>query len=490
MINLKKNVSTRAFLAIIVFVQIVLHAPFMDYPPVGQHTWRQVMGLAPARNYFEEKNAFLYPTQDVRVGQADQGVTYFEFPMLYWLIGQSYHATGFSHVNGRAWMLAFGILLILGAYKFIRELGFDEIKARWYVFFLTCAPYFFYYSISVSPNLPALAWFTCGLGFLLSALKKKHWAVDHFVATACLTLGVISKSTYLFFGLPIAFIFIHYWLKRRSFQILLFGGVLGAIILTAFSYLYFHMQGLAETTPFERLIHLVREPMPFPTDPKLIAKVIRFSFNEWFLQMFVNSAAMFFFFTGLYQALKQKKWKTMRGGFWIVWGVSFFIFYFLFFRQFRQHAYYQTPLLLFAPAASAYGIQFFFKSRKLKMIALFLVVVVPMVMVGRVYKRWTIRHQVPVELVQNKDQFHAIIPKDDHVIVLGDRSPMIYLYYLHRKGIVGGPGFDATQLKKYQDLGFKWVVHQKGMGIDITPILNRLTPSAVKGDFTIYKILD
>ena len=39
----------------------------MNLPPMGQHTWRQVMGLSTTNNYYTEKNSFLYPAQDVRV---------------------------------------------------------------------------------------------------------------------------------------------------------------------------------------------------------------------------------------------------------------------------------------------------------------------------------------------------------------------------------------------------------------------------------------
>ena len=63
-----KNVQTRYFLLSVIAVQFVLHLPVFNMPPMGQHVWRQVMGLSMARNYYEEDRSFLDSAQDIRVG--------------------------------------------------------------------------------------------------------------------------------------------------------------------------------------------------------------------------------------------------------------------------------------------------------------------------------------------------------------------------------------------------------------------------------------
>ena len=48
------NLKIKYFLLIIVLVQFILHIPIFNLPPMGQHVWRQVMGLSMANNYYQE----------------------------------------------------------------------------------------------------------------------------------------------------------------------------------------------------------------------------------------------------------------------------------------------------------------------------------------------------------------------------------------------------------------------------------------------------
>jgi len=96
----------------------------MPLAPMGQHTWRQIMGMAPARNYFEENSPFLKPAQDIRLSYQDDGAIYYEFPALYWVIGQTYKVTGYLNANSRIIILLIGLFLLVGSYRLIRLLGF------------------------------------------------------------------------------------------------------------------------------------------------------------------------------------------------------------------------------------------------------------------------------------------------------------------------------------------------------------------------------
>ena len=107
------NLKIKYFLFIVVLVQFVLHIPIFNLPPMGQHVWRQVMGLSMANNYYQEDLNFLESAQDIRIGEDDRGLVYTEFPLIYWLIGKSYHAFGFSHINGRLTAFFFPSYLFL-----------------------------------------------------------------------------------------------------------------------------------------------------------------------------------------------------------------------------------------------------------------------------------------------------------------------------------------------------------------------------------------
>ena len=166
------NLKIRYFLLIIVLIQFILHIPIFNMPPMGQHVWRQVMGLSMAYNYYQEDLNFLESAQDIRIGEDDRGLVYTEFPLIYWLIGKSYHATGFSHINGRLTAFLFSILLIFSSYNLVKLFKYDEVICRWFVFFLSFTPFFFYYSISLLPNLPSLSLFITGIVLIYPKIKE------------------------------------------------------------------------------------------------------------------------------------------------------------------------------------------------------------------------------------------------------------------------------------------------------------------------------
>jgi 4-amino-4-deoxy-L-arabinose transferase-like glycosyltransferase len=479
--------STRRFLLTVIILQIVLHLPVAPLPPLGQHTWRQVMGLATARNYFEEGHSFLYPAQDVRIGAEDRGVTYFEFPLLYWLIGQSYHLTGFSHLNGRLVMLATAILLILGVYRLSRGLGADEHRARWIVFFLSSAPYFFYYAITVSPNLPALTWFVWGLALILSRLHQERWDWVFWLGAICLAIGTLSKATYLFFGLPVAVLFFDQYRRQRHLAVLLVAVLTALIVLVPNGWIYLHSKALFEASPVERQYYAVLKPEFFPRSWEDFAATLRPAVMEWFLQMFVNTAAIPFFVVGCYQAIRQRKWATPTGRFWIAWILGFLVFSVFFFTQFRQHAYYLTPLLVLAAFTSGYGADWIRRKRTWRLLLVILVVLTPLVMVGRVGHRWTSARQIPSELLYEAHRFQAVIPPDEPVLVVGDDSPVVFLYYLHRKGVVIPADITDANLNRYRAAGFRWVVSH--VPLSDLPAIYRQSPETVTeiGTFVVLR---
>ena len=77
------NLKIKYFLLIIVLIQFILHIPIFNLPPMGQHVWRQVMGLSMANNYYQEDLNFLESAQDIRIGEDDRGLVYTEFPLIY-----------------------------------------------------------------------------------------------------------------------------------------------------------------------------------------------------------------------------------------------------------------------------------------------------------------------------------------------------------------------------------------------------------------------
>ena len=121
------NLKIKYFLLIIVLVQFILHIPIFNLPPMGQHVWRQVMGLSMAKNYYQEDLNFMESSLDIRIDIDDKGLSSTEFPLIYWMVGKSYHVTGFSHINGRLTAFLFSLLLIFSSYNLVKLFKYDDL---------------------------------------------------------------------------------------------------------------------------------------------------------------------------------------------------------------------------------------------------------------------------------------------------------------------------------------------------------------------------
>lgn len=450
--------STWKFLFIVITIQVLLHLPLFNLPPMGQHTWRQVAGLSQALNFYEEDNSFFYPRMDIRIGKEDQGIIYKELPLIYWLIGQTYYLTGFHHVNGRAVQLIISIVLILGAFNFARSLKFNRTQAKWYVFFLTCSPYFFYYAVTVIPDFAALTWFLWGMALIIPKIEQEKWDWQFWLGILFITVTALSKASWLFFGLPIAYLFLSRFWQNRRYTTLIVGVMAGALVLIISGIQYAHQMELARLAPFERASESTFSYKSFPTDIRIILKVLNAFFTNWLLQFYINYGAIPMFIAGIWYALSQKKYRTAIGGFWIAWLVSFFIYFFAFFISFDDDGeYYLTPILPLVAFISTSGLQKLLQFRYWRPVTLVLVCLIPFFMIGRVSHRWITNKQVPDALLYNAHEAQKIIPEDKQVVVIGDASPIVFLYFLHRKGVTESADISEDRLKTLMKKGFQWV---------------------------------
>jgi 4-amino-4-deoxy-L-arabinose transferase-like glycosyltransferase len=391
-------------------------------------------------------------------------------------------------MNTRMVMLLSGILLIIGSYKLMRSLHANEDRARWFTFFVSFSPYFFYYSITVSPNLPALTWFVWGLALIIPRIEASKWDWRFWAGIIIITIGTLSKATYLFFGIPIAYLFLNRLREEPRVKSFIITGLSFFVVIIPNLVSYLHSKRLFENAPYERQRYAELWPDFFPESWLDVTSTIRPAVIEWFLQLYVNTIAIPFFLVGLFAAITYKKWKTKSGKFWMAWLISFLIFGILFFTQFRQHAYYMTPLLMIAAMGSSYGIEILWRFKKMRFALCLILFLIPVVMVGRVGHRWLWAKQVPDELVYKADQLQDSIPKNELVMVFGDSSPVIYLYYLHRKGVSLSPAISGETIKKYINQGFRFIVSD--MDIHKIPALTeyKLKKINTVGSFSVYTI--
>jgi hypothetical protein len=454
--------SSWKFLFIVMAIQVLLHLPLLHLPPMGQHTWRQVAGLSQSRNFYEEDNSFFYPRIDTRIEKEDQGIIYKELPLIYWLIGQTYFLTGFHHANGRVVQLIISIALILGAFNFARSLKLNKTQAKWYVVFLTSSPYFFYYAVTVMPDFAALSWFLWGMALIIPKIEQEKWDWQFWLGILFITIAALSKSSWLFFGLPLAYLFLSRFWQDRRYSTLIVGIMAGALVLIISGIQYIHQMELAHLAPFERASESTFSYKSFPTDTRIILKVLNALFTNWLPQFYINYGAIPMFIAGIWYALLHKNHQTTIGGFWGAWLVSFFIYFLLFFISFDDDGeYYLTPILPLVAFISMSGAQKLLQFRYWRQVVFLLVCLIPFFMIGRVSHRWITHRQVPDSLLYRAQEVQKIIPEDKQVIVIGDASPIVFLYFIHRKGVAESADISEDRLRSLMKNGFQWVFSVK-----------------------------
>ena len=81
------------------------------------------------------------------------------------------------------------------------------------------------------------------------------------------------------------------------------------------------------------------------------------------------------------------------------------------------------------------------------------------VMIGRVSHRWIDNKQVPDQLLYSSHNIQIHIPSQDKIIVHGDSTPLVYLYFLNRKGLsLDMNNISENQLINYKKKGIKWIL--------------------------------
>lgn len=531
--------------ALLAAVQAVLLAPVFPLPPLGQHTWRQAVGHAMARNYVEENDGFWLPKNDIRVRPGDTGVIYHEFPIQYWAAAQMAKLTGAS-TDLAVRLTQFLVVVWIGIVGvfFARGLGYSPTRSTFFGFFMTANPVSFYYMATVVPNFVGLTLFLAGAAGILHACRLFTRADPHALAAdrpiikpglmvaglAGVLLGTLIKPVYLFFGLPIATLAVmglfcsrthlrearperRPSLNRSLLSWFVWFGGGGALIASVNALVLRHARALYAAAPPEQQVHTPMGPPPDAIEG--IAHVwhnLSVAAGSWFMEMYVGLAALPFFLTGLWvwwsplsrhrpaapapsegpvasTPLASASQQKRRSIFWAAWLGSFVIYASVFITRFADHDYYICSLLPVAALISSKGAEHLWNAlnrwhRRGRWIVMLICAVAVALMFIRVQKRWTQRKQVPVELLERAGELIQAIPKEERILVFGDNTPIVFLYYLHRKGVQMVQGAPLATVESLLENGFRYAVVY---GDSAPSYLNELFPIEAKrvGSFRV-----
>ncbi|HET9241542.1 MAG TPA: glycosyltransferase family 39 protein [Oligoflexus sp.] len=495
MFNKLNRTHVILLLAAFPLVQLLFLWNVLPLPPVGQHVWRQVTGLAFARNYAFEHAPFFLPRQDIRVGLADNGIVYHEFPLIYWIVGKLYQIFGFHFEIGRALAFCVNIIGVPGSYVLARQLDYSKRRSLAFALFYCFSPLFFYYTTTLLPDLTALNFFICGVALVLYANRESMKTLAYFAGVLLIALAVLTKPSWALYGLPLLAVFFRkFWTAKRlpSFKELIHPALAGVIILGLFLWQYLYSRDLLAASPLERAIHAQLKVAERPQGWNDLWRNLSAGIGNWFMEINVGWGAILLFLTGAWTALRTGMNGTFSRLFWSLYLLSFCIYGYFFVMRFGDHDYYLTASLPLAAALSSRGFEVWFTRNRLwKTLALILALLYPLASYMRIEGRWFGSRQVPRALLEEAQGFEQVIPAEDRVLVVGDKTPLTYLYYINRKGITYLSVLDSSFPETLEKGDFRWLlIDKKYVATPPVQVLQKFTLVPVKQIDTLelYKL--
>ncbi len=477
------------FLLLLILFQLAIHWPMIHQSPRGMHVWRQTVGHAAIQNYMDEDNRFWFPRADIRLYPGDTGAVYHELPITYWLAAQTAKAGWLTpHTAANLFQLLFNLMLIPGSYYFLLALHADRLRAGLFAFLMSFSPLYLAYSPLLEPNMLGLSFFMVGLALFLPTVEKGRYGLRYSSGTLFLLLATLAKPTYLFFGLPILVWILRPLLQQKSARA--WAAVIGSglTIALANGLVIRHAKQLYEASPWQRQFHTPIGSPGIPSDWPLIWENISKAVTTWFLEMNLNLGAIPLLFVALFYIFNHSSDDNRTRNFWLAWCVSLCLFCTLFVVRLADHDYYLTASLPLAAWLSSLGAKRWILSGRYKVALTFvLLVAVPYLGITRAYGRFFGKPQIPETILEHSDELQTLIPKDDLILVDGDKTPIVFLYYLKRKGLSLS---QAEGLIKAEELKpFRWLVRWNDSK-NLSPHANLLIlekPIKVR-DFTVYEI--
>lgn len=478
------------FFVLLFAAEIAVHSLVFNLPALGQQTWRQLVGYMAARNYFLEDMSFFQPRSDIRLFPGDAGGAYHELPLVYWLSAIGYKFFGIQNWIPRVLSFLFNLTLLPGVFLLFRELGFQRRTTYIATFLAAFSPWYLYYSVSTEPNVLGMSFFLLGLALLLRAFRNETYGPAYIFGSLIMVLGTHAKVTYLLYGIPIALLLFLSQKKRNYLALAKFAILPVLLIATTHAYTMHNADLLYQKAPFQRAIHIpfgVAEPVSSVAQGW---RNVRIAATNWLFEIYVGFAAIPFFLLGVWQFFKRREESFTRNQlvFFSAWLFMFFIFCGLFLIRLGDHDYYTSSVFPFVLVSSASGAAFMLQRPKLQRFAIVLLALYPVAGFMRIKGRWFDKIEVPPEMLYHGHEISAGIPKDDLVLVSGDKSPVVFLYYMDRKG-VSSWGYGGLAGNQYRQ-NFRWLVHDRTKG-ELRKEVGEyytVTPAYSKYQFDVYHL--
>jgi hypothetical protein len=484
--KLKRIIAKASRTHLIIFLLVLhtlIHAKFMNYPPVGYMQWRSTLGLSVARNFHDEGMNILKPRIDSRGNRS--GITGMEFPLVNYLTATAYKIFGVKDYVWRSVMLLFSCVAIAFFFLFFELLLCSRALAFAASLLLIFSPLFAYYSSVYLPDIPSLSLLLASFFFLHrwgSERRTQHLVL--FSLCFCLS-GLVKISALL--AIPYILIYSYrntYSSKRVVIQL----SICASIIATW----YLFARHLSTSNGSTEFLLAIR---PLAGASRLF-KIAHRVFLQWLPEMYINYAEFIFMIIGIYALIIERSMFVHFRLFLYWYGGGVLIYMFSMFSMLGEHDYYMIPSLPILVGVATIGIyslkQRIYESHKKKWwkpVFIVLLVAIPVFGYARGFSRlnkgmkWLSHEQMTLaEHLRNSNL------DQEALVIITDDSPSVHLYYARRKGWWITENVSVGEFNRMIDDGAKYLISDSRILETRGEIMRHAVHLMNYGSFNIYEL--
>ena len=414
------------FFIIAIGISVFQHYRIFSLDFIGYHTWRQTQTQTVIQNFaFEDFNILNPRLNDF--GTPDR-IYRMEFPLAQWLIACLYKIFGNHLVITRLFFFITTLFSMIGIYLIILKLTRQKIIALLIAWFFLFSPIIYYYSVNPIPDNLALCLGIWAIFYWVSFLQTE--TITYFLVSCLfLSLSIAIKLPFIVFGgmyLSKLINFENYKKINIRFFIIPF--------LISLPALLWYVSVIGTWQGNNVVIGM------FGNQTSLLNLLDIFQFNliSTLPELLINYATFPLFIIGSYYVIKNINY-TNRIHFSFASIGMLCILYFLFELNMidKVHDYYLFPFLPLLFIIIGFGLHKIFevKFSKWKYLVILSFIICPITAYLRCNTRWNLyKPGFEKEYLFSKNILQQTIKKSEKIMVYGDDSKSIVLYFLNRKG--------------------------------------------------------
>lgn len=416
----KHNIASLSFL---IFIFFISHISIFKKDLIGVHIWRQTQTHLNITNFYRVDNNILNPRYNAISPETNSDIVRLEFPLMQWLIAQTYFFFGESVFLTRICMFLFSTLSIISFFLIVNLLYSCAKTSFFSSFFFILSPLFFYYSLNPLPDVFALTLVLFSILFFFHYVKDNSFTYL-FISSFFFSLACLVKLPFVTIGGVFFFYIIHYAFSKNIKKSIVISNVFALPFICVISWYLFAMNSL-EVNP-------VLSPFKSFSLSKYF-DILRFHVIKTFPLNIFTLPAILFLIIGFKKLFSLNKIKFHFYS--ILSGLLFVIFYFIveMIPIDKIHDYYFLPFLPLLYLFVSMGIFHFYK--KIRIAIYFMLLISAIQTYVFVGDYWSIeKSYVNPDLFIHKNQLRQAVPNDALCIMMNDISNHIYPYFFDKKG--------------------------------------------------------